>query len=185
MVIAGSQVTGFVFTSFAQINNNSFQAPDTPREEQEERQEEQRQGDIISLLFNNSVTSMLLSTFIIGIIGALIAKLRTFKKKLDMIELLTKSHIKLKQQAEAREKKFEERFIQSQEEVSKSIGGLCTKLDQKSQELEKKLDEQSEVLETKIDTKTGELEKKIQIVKDESTKALIEFLKENSSGRKH
>lgn len=166
MAVAGAQVTGFIFISFSQavtVDNNTEQTIPEPPPPQ----------DIFSYLFNNSLTSMLLSTFIIAIIGVLINKLRIFKKKLDMIEILTKSHVKMKQQAEEREKKFEKRFIDTQTEIGKQIGNLCTKLDTKSDELEKNLD-----------NKTRELEKKIGEVKDEATSALIQYLRENSLGRK-
>lgn len=100
---------------------------------------------------------MLLSTFIIGIVGVLIAKLKNFKKKLDTIEILTKSLIKLKRQIETRETEFESKYIKSQTEVSNEIAKLCTK----------------------IDTKSAELEKRIDNVKDEATNALIKYLSEN------
>lgn len=116
---------------------------------------------------------MLLSTFIIAIIGVLINKLRTFKKKLDMIEILTKSHVKMKQQGDEREKRFEKRYIESQNKVSEQISQLCTKLDKKTEELETKMDKQSEELNEKIDT-----------VKDDATKALIDYLKQNTVSRK-
>ena len=122
-------------------------------------------NDIVAYIFDNSVTSMLLSTFIIGIVGVLITKLRNLKKKLDMIEILTKSHVKLKQLADEREKKLERRFIESQkevkdsqEEVKKQISNLCQQLESKSKDLEQKIEE----------------------VKDEATKALIDYLRENS-----
>ncbi len=105
---------------------------------------------------------MLLSTFIIAIVGVLITKLRNFKKKLDMIEILTKSQVKMKQQAEEREKKFEQRFIQSNDAVAKQIGDLCEKIDRKTEQLEDKIDH----------------------VESNATAALIKYLSENSVDRK-
>ncbi len=107
---------------------------------------------------------MLLSTFIIAIVGVLIRKLRDFKKKMDMIEILTRSLVKMKKDSEAREvrmdgkeKQFEERFIKSQDEVKKEIANLCTKMD----------------------LKTAQLEEKIDDVKNESTQVLIKYLSES------
>lgn len=105
---------------------------------------------------------MLLSTFIIAIVGVLISKLRNFKKKLDMIEILTKSQVKMKQQAEEREKRFEDRFIKSNDSVSKQIGDLCEKMDRKTEQLEEKIDD----------------------VERKATAALIKYLSENSLNRK-
>lgn len=121
-----------------------------------------KQKDIIDMLFDNSLTSMLLSTFIIAIVGVLITKLRNFKKKLDMIEILTKSQVKMKQQAEEREKKFETRFIESNAAVTKQISDLCEKMDEKTQQLENKIDS----------------------VERNATAALIKYLSENSVDRK-
>ena len=114
------------------------------------------------MIFDNSLTSMLLSTFIIAIVGVLITKLRNFKKKLDMIEILTKSQVKMKQQAEEREKKFETRFIESNAAVTKQISDLCEKMDEKTEQLENKIND----------------------VKEDATKALIKYLSENSVDRK-
>lgn len=75
-----------------------------------------------------------------------------------MIEILTKSHVRLKQQADEREQKLEKRFIESQKEVKDQINDLCKKMD----------------------IKTEELEKKIEEVKDESTQALIDYLRGDS-----
>lgn len=130
---------------------------------------EQQQEDIFSTLFNNSVTQMLMSTFIIAIVGLLITKLRNFKKKLDMIEVLTKAQVKFKKQADEREKKFEDRFIQSQKDFSKQIGDLCSRIDKYSEH---------------IDDKIIALDNKIENVKDEATQTLIDYLRSNSLGRK-
>ena len=105
---------------------------------------------------------MILSTFIIAIVGTLIAKLRNFKKKLDMIEILTKSQVKMKQQAEQREKMFEDRFIKSNDAVGKQINDLCEKMDRKTEQLEDKIDD----------------------VEKNATAALIKYLSENSVDRK-
>lgn len=111
---------------------------------------------------------MLLSTFIIAIVGVLIRKLRDFKKKMDMIEVLTSSLVKMKRDSENREvrleskeKEFENRFIKSQDEVKQQIANLCTQMD----------------------IKINQLEKKIEDVKDESTKALIKYLSESRDYR--
>ena len=114
------------------------------------------------MVFDNSLTSMLLSTFIIAIVGVLITKLRGFKRKLDMIEILTKSQVKMKQQAEEREKRFEDKFIKSNDAVAKEIGDLCEKMDRK----------------------TEQLEDKIENVERNATAALIRYLSENSFDRK-
>lgn len=110
-----------------------------------------------------------MSTFIITIIGVLITKLRNFKKKLDMIEVLTKAQVKFKKQADEREKNFEEKFIQSQKDFSKQIGSLCSKIDKYSEHM---------------DDKIIALDNKIDNVKDEATKTLIDYLRSNSLGRK-
>ncbi len=99
-----------------------------------------KQKDLVDAIFDNSLTSMLLSTFIIAIVGLLISKLRGFKKKLDMIEILTKSQVKMKQQAEEREKRFEEKFIKSNEMVAKQISDLYDKMDRKTEQLEFKIE---------------------------------------------
>jgi len=111
----------------------------------------ENQQDIVSILFSNSVTQMLLSTFIIAIVGVLITKLKNFRKKLDMIEVLTKALIKFQKQAEEREAKFNKI------------------LEKHTAETEKRIDE---------------LEKEIEHVKNEATKALIQYLRENSFDRK-
>jgi len=121
-----------------------------------------KQKDLVDAIFDNSLTSMLLSTFIIAIVGLLISKLRGFKKKLDMIEILTKSQVKMKQQAEEREKRFEDKFIKSNDAVAKEIGDLCEKMDKK----------------------TEQLEEKIEDVERNATAALIKYLSENSVDRK-
>lgn len=108
-----------------------------------------------------------MSTFIIAIVGVLITKLRNFKKKLDMIEVLTKAQVKFKKQADEREKNFEEKFIKSQIDFKNQIGDLC-----------KKLDEHSD----KVDAKIDGLDKKIDDVKNEATNALIDYLRQNNTG---
>lgn len=133
------------------------------------KEQQQQQEDIFSILFNNSVTQMLMSTFIIAIVGLLITKLRNFKKKLDMIEVLTKAQVKFKKLADEREKNFEERFIQSQKDFSKQIGDLCSRIDKYSEH---------------IDDKIISLDNKIENVKDEATQTLIDYLRSNSLSRK-
>ena len=110
-----------------------------------------------------------MSTFIIAIVGVLITKLRNFKKKLDMIEVLTKAQVKFKKQADEREKNFENRFIKSQEDFTKQVGDLCKKIDKYSEHM---------------DDKIIALDNKIETVKDETTKTLIDYLRSNSLGRK-
>jgi len=143
-----------VYTVYSQSNDSSSGSGIKEKVEQNQ--------DIISYLFSNSVTSMILSTFIIAIVGTLIAKLRNFKKKLDMIEILTKSQVKMKQQAEQRDKKFEERFIKSNDAVTKQINDLCEKMDRKTEQLEDKIDE----------------------VEKNATAALIKYLSDNAVDRK-
>jgi preprotein translocase subunit SecY len=132
-------------------------------------QQQQTNQDIISYLFSNSVTSMILSTFIIAIVGTLIAKLRNFKKKLDMIEILTKSQVKMKQQAEQREKNFEKKFIDTQTAFTEQIKGLCDKID---------------VNTNSINSKISKLDEKIEDVEKNATAALIKYLSDNSFDRK-
>lgn len=132
-------------------------------------EEQEQQQDIISTLFNNSVTQMLMSTFIIAIVGVLITKLRNFKKKLDMIEVLTKAQVKFKKQADEREENFEEKLIQYQKDFSKQIGDLYSKIDKYSEHMDEKM---------------IALDDKIETVKDEATKTLIDYLRSNSLGRK-
>jgi hypothetical protein len=57
-----------------------------------------------------------------------------------MIEILTKSQVKMKQQAEEREKRFEDKFIKSNEMVAKQISDLCEKMDRKTEQLEFKIE---------------------------------------------
>lgn len=123
---------------------------------------EEKKQNVLDYIFDNSVTTMLLSTFIIAIIGTLISKMRNLKKKLDMIEILTKSQIKMKQQAAEKDKVFEERFIQSQKLVSEQIDKLCQKMDRKTEELQDKIDN----------------------VERTATSTLIKYLSENSFDRK-
>ena len=133
-----------VFNIFSFSINNIYPQNDSPSSTEtdtpiRDKVEEKRQN-VVDYIFDNSVTTMLLSTFIIAIIGTLISKMRNLKKKLDMIEILTKSQIKMKQQAVEKDKVFEERFIQSQKLVSEQINKLCEKMDRKSEELEEKID---------------------------------------------
>lgn len=93
---------------------------------------------------------MLLSTFVIAIIGVLINKLRNFKKKLEMVEILTKALTKMKKQADEREAK------------------LATELNI----MRKDIDDHKDEVRDNMD----ETNKKIDRVKDEATKALIDFL---------
>jgi len=79
-----------------------------------------------------------------------------------MIEILTKSQVKMKQQAEEREKKFEARFIESNASVAKEIGDLQENMNKKTEQLEKKIDD----------------------VERNATAALIKYLSENSVDRK-
>jgi hypothetical protein len=135
--------------------------------------EPMKQKDLVDSIFDNSLTSMLLSTFIIAIVGVLITKLRNFKKKLDMIEILTKSQVKMKQQAEEREKRFEDKFIRSNDAVAKQIGDLCDKMDKKTEQIE-----------FNIARKTEQLEFKIDNVERNATSTLLRYFSENSVDRK-
>lgn len=81
----------------------------------------------------------MLSTLIIAVVGIVINKFRKFKKTFDMVEILVKSQVKLKKQAQEHE-----------------------------QNVEKRLEE--------FDDKLDEIDKKVDRVKDEATKALIDFL---------
>lgn len=74
-----------------------------------------------------------------------------------MIEILTKSQVKMKQQAEVREKRFETMFLDSQKLVGERIDKLCDKMDKKTEQLE-----------TKIDN-----------VENNATKTLIKYLSED------
>ena len=134
---------------------------------------------------------MVVSTLTITAIGVLITKLRNLKKKLDMIEVLTKAQVKFKNLSDKREANFEERFITSQDRFTKQIVDLCTKIDIQTAELEKKLDSKTETLSKKIDehsaytdAKITNLSEKLAEVKDEATNALIQYLRENSISRK-
>ena len=118
--------------------------------------------EIIEYVFDNSVTTMLLSTFIIAIIGTLISKMRNLKKKLDMIEILTKSQVKMKQMEDNRAKDFDRRFIESNAAVTKQISDLCDKIDRKTEQLEDKIDD----------------------VERNATASLIKYLSDNSLNRK-
>lgn len=72
----------------------------------------EKQKDILDLLFDNSITSMLLSTAVIAVVGVLITKLKGLKKKLDMIEILIKSVTKMKRQADEREARIESKLTE-------------------------------------------------------------------------
>ena len=50
-------------------------------------------------------------------VGLLIAKMRGFKKKLDMIEILTKAMIKMKRQSQEREIKMEARLKELENKI--------------------------------------------------------------------
>ena len=90
-----------------------------------------------------------------------------------MIEILTKSQIKMKQQAAAKDQEFEERFVNSQKQVAEQIRGFCEKMDKKSEDLE-----------DMIDTKTEVLERKIEDVERNATNTLIKYLSESAFDRK-
>lgn len=145
------------------FNIFSFNIIYSQQQQQEQEQENNDPSDtIVNYISDKSVITMLISTFIIAIIGTLITKMRHLKKKLDMIEILTKSQVKMKQQATEKDKVFEERFIQSQKLVSEQIDKLCEKMDRKSEELEEKIDN----------------------VERTATATLIKYLSENSFDRK-
>lgn len=153
-----------IFISITDAYSASINSTDT----EEADQSDTPRKDFLTYLFENSLSTMLLSTFIIAIVGVLIRKLRDFKKKMDMIEVLTSSLVKMKRDSENREvimvnkeKEFENRLIKSQDEVKQEIANLCSKMD----------------------IKTTQLEKKIEDVKDESTKALIKYLSESRDYR--
>ena len=114
--------------------------------------------DIVAILFSNSLIQMLMSTFIIAIVGVLITKLRNFKKKLDMVDILTKAYAKFKKLSDERELKFEERLCKVENDRDSEIKELHKRIDELSREIEK--------------------------VRDESTRALIDYLKANSVDRK-
>ena len=143
--------------AYSQQQSTNVSAPTTYTQQKIEERK-----DIVEYVFDNSVTTMLLSTFIIAIIGTLISKMRNLKKKLDMIEILTKSQVKMKQMADDREKNFERRFIESNNAVAKQIGDLCEKMDRKTEQLEDKIDD----------------------VERNATASLIKYLSENSLNRK-
>ncbi len=105
--------------AYSQQSQNNVSAPVQPM----------KQKDLVDAIFDNSLTSMLMSTFIIAIVGVLITKLRNLKRKLDMIEILTKSQVKMKQQAEEREKR-----------LVKEISDLREEIDRKAEKLEFKID---------------------------------------------
>lgn len=119
----------FNIFSFANIYSQNNNSSGTEIETAIRDKVEEKQQNIADYIFDNSVTTMLLSTFIIAIIGTLITKLRNLKKKLDMIEILTKSQIKMKQQA-----------LEKQKEVSELINRLSDKIDTKYENLEQKID---------------------------------------------
>lgn len=138
------------------------------------REEVEKTQNLVDYLFSNSLTSTLLSTFIIAIVGVLIAKLRDLKKKLDLIEIVSKSMVELKKESSRREKEFEDKFIKSNENVKEQIGNLCSKIDKNKEDLE-----------NKIDHKTDRLEEKIDRVREEATDTLINYLsgRDNNNNR--
>ena len=89
----------------------------------------EKQKDLLSYLFDNSITSMLLSTFVIAIVGVLITKLRSFKKKLDMIEILTRAQVKMKKQAEDRETRIELKFKELDGKIERNWIEMDKKID--------------------------------------------------------
>jgi uncharacterized protein YqhQ len=108
----------FNFSSFI-YSQTQEQVQEQEQDQQEQQQQfnQEEKKDILSYLFENSITSMLLSTFVIAIIGVLVAKLRGFKKKLDMIEILTKAMIKMKKQSEDRETRLEKRLKELDDKI--------------------------------------------------------------------
>lgn len=92
--------------------------------------EEKKNDDIISTIFSNSVTQMLMSTAIIAVVGVLITKLRDFRKKLDMIEVLTKALVKFQKQADQREATFNKILEKHTEETERKIEYLEKKIEE-------------------------------------------------------
>jgi hypothetical protein len=72
---------------------------------------------------------MLLSTFVIAIVGVLITKLRNFKKKLDMIEILTRALAKMKKQSDLREAEYAEKIKELDYRIDKQMNRLEEKID--------------------------------------------------------
>jgi hypothetical protein len=72
---------------------------------------------------------MLLSTFVIAIVGVLITKLRNFKKKLDMIEILTRALAKMKKQSDLREAEYASKIKELDYRIDKQINRLEEKID--------------------------------------------------------
>ena len=106
-------------------SNNTSSAP----QQQEQQQEEKDEKDIVQYVFDNSLTTMLLSTFIIAIIGTLIAKMKNLKKKLDMIEILTKAQVKMKRQADEDRNKMAEQIKEDRKEIDDVLQELRRQID--------------------------------------------------------
>lgn len=106
--------------------------------------------DIISQIFNSQITTMMLSTFIIAVVGVIINKFRNFKKRFDMVEVVVKAQARMKQQADERERKLEERLLSFENRYGAKIDDVHERID--------------------------ETNEKVNSVKDEATKALIDFL---------
>lgn len=145
-------------------------------------EEKEKQQDILTILSNSSITNILITTFTIPIIGLLIAKLKGFHKKLEMIEVLTKVMVKMKTQNTEREKRFEERFIKTQEDFTKQVKGLCEKFDTNTKQINEKLDNNTRQINHNVEKKHEELEGKIKEVESKATNVLIEYLSGNVGG---
>ena len=111
--------------SFGYSIQSNVSAPSESPQEQEEKDEK----DIVQYVFDNSLTTMLLSTFIIAIIGTLIAKMKNLKKKLDMIEILTKAQVKMKRQADEDRNKLAQQMKEDRKEMDDMFEELRRQID--------------------------------------------------------
>jgi hypothetical protein len=96
---------------------------------------------------------MLLSTLIIAVVGIIIGKLRNFKKKFDMVEVIVRVQAKMKTDADKREQELENRICKLEEKYAIKFRDLYDKIDDTNDNIDR--------------------------VKDEATKALIDFLSRN------
>lgn len=159
MIIACGSLTGSILHfSQAVVNNSSSTSIDKEQVQDDDGAEkDQAPKDIITQIFNSQITTMILSTFIIAIVGVVINKFRSFKKRFDMVEIVVKAQAKMKKQADEREQKLEERLLKFEARYGKF-----------EEKYDRKLGE--------IHARINDTDNKIDNVKDEATSSLINFL---------
>lgn len=143
MIAASINLTGNIISFSQAVTSNTSEII-------ESEQQAEVPTDLISQIFNSQITTMMLSTLIIAVVGIVINKFRKFKKTFDMVEILVKSQVKMKNHINERDQKIEERLNKFEEKYKIKIEDIWEGIDETNQ--------------------------KVDRVKDEATKALIDFL---------